>query len=227
MASAMTAPRSQTTEVDDAGFVSRWIPIWAGLLAVVTLVVVVFLITITNSLADINGDLATADRAVTNAGGEVKTLPSQVATVNDSLSGIDPNLKPIPALADQIIGSLRSIDAKLTSVDSSLKDTSPTLQTVLGQLGTVRGVLVAADDPPDKLGVQNIHERIAFLNGFPANSGPEARRGTGPFGTNPFSLAAAKTDSGNILARLVEVNKHLKSICNSPTVNLVGGPRPC
>lgn len=199
-------------------FVKRWIMVWALLLVVVTGVVVMFLIVITNSLAAINGDLAVADEAVTDIGGETKTLPNQVETVNASLGGIDPNLKPIPGQADQIIASLRSIQASLTSVDSTLKDSAPTLRNTAGTLSTVRGVLVDANDPPDRLGVQNIHERVAFLNGAPPGPGPEARRGTGPFGVNPGNLTAAKADTANILGQLVEVNKHLKSICGHPAV---------
>ena len=202
-----------------ADFLKRWVTVWALLLVVVTGVVVVFLIVITNSLAAINGDLAVADEAVTGIGGETKTLPDQVETVNASLGGIDPNLKPIPGQADQIIASLRSIDAKLTSVDSSLKSTAPTLRNAAGTVGTIRGVLVDADDPPDRLGVQNIHERVAFVNGAPPGPGPVPNRGTGSFGVNPGNLSAAKGDTGNILGQLVEANKHLRSICGSPAVS--------
>lgn len=209
----------------DAQFVSRWIPIWALLLAVVTLVVVVFLITISNSLATINGDLAEADAAVTGVGGEVVTLPAQVETVNNSLTGIDTAVKPIQGNADQIIASLRSIDSKLASVDASLKNTSPTLKTVLGQAGTIRGVLQSADDPPDRLGVQNIHQRVAFLNGVQSrNVGGVAGGTPGPFGVNPGPVSAVNQDARNILADLVEVNKHLLSICASPAVQ---GPKAC
>ncbi len=203
---------------DQSRFLARWLKVWVALLTVVTLVVVVFLIFITNSLASINGNLATARNAVTGAGGDVKTLPDQVERINASLSGIDPALIPIPGQADQIIASLSSIDSKLRNTDSSLKDTSGILVTVLGQANNIRGVLVDADNPPDRFGVQNIHQRVAFLNGVgtpgpgvAAGSGPGA--GTGPFGVNPNSLSAAKADAGNILAGLVDTNRHLTSIC--------------
>lgn len=200
---------------DQGRFLRRWMTVWIVLLTVVTLVVVVFLVAITNSLADINGNLATADEAVTGAGGDVKSLPDQVERVNASLGGIDPALKPVPAQADQIIAALSSIDGKLRRTDSSLKDTSSVLRTVLSQAGDIRGVLADADDPADKLGVQNIHQRVAFANGT---------GNTGSFGTNANSLTAAKADAGNILAGLVDVNKHLASICNS---NAVSGPKAC
>lgn len=203
---------------DEAQFLKRWLGVWVVLLTVVTLVAVTFLIFITNNLAAINADLAVADEAVTGAGGDVVTLPDAVDTVNASLGGIDPNLMPIPGQADEIIASLRSIDAKLTNVDSSLKDTGPTLKTVLSQTGSIERVLIDADDPPDKLGVQNIHQRVAFLNGV---------GNTGSFGVNKDPLNASLADTNNILAQLREVNKHLTNICKSGIVTTVGGSRPC
>ena len=203
---------------DEAQFLKRWLGVWVVLLTVVTLVAVTFLIFITNNLAAINADLAVADEAVSGAGGDVVTLPEAVDTVNASLGGIDPNLLPIPGQADSIIASLRSIDSKLTNVDSSLKDTGPTLKSVLGQTGQVEAVLIDADDPPDKLGVQNIHQRVAFLNGV---------GNTGSFGVNKDPLSASEADTSNILAQLREVNKHLTSICKNGIVATIGGARPC
>lgn len=206
-----TALRGRAERDADAGqFLKKWITVWVALLAIVTLVVVVFLVTITNSLASINGSLAVADNAVSGAGGDVKTLPGEVDTVNASLGGIDPNLKPIPGQADAIIGSLRSINDKLTNVDRSLVDTSSVLTTVLGQTGTIKGILVDADDPPDGFGVQNIHQRVALLNGVGS---------TGRFGTNPVNnLTAARGDTETIVNLLVDVNKELRGICRNPAV---------
>ncbi len=203
---------------DEAQFLKRWLGVWVVLLTVVTLVAVTFLIFITNNLAAINADLAVADEAVSGAGGDVVTLPEAVDTVNASLGGIDPNLMPIPGQADEIIASLRSIDSKLTNVDASLKDTGPTLKSVLGQTASIEGVLIDADDPPDKLGVQNIHQRVAFLNGT---------GNTGSFGVNRDPLSASEADTTNILAQLREINKHLTSICRSGVVTTIGGSRPC
>ena len=209
MATAMQGRGASARDADASQFLKKWITVWVALLAIVTLVVVVFLVTITNSLASINGSLAVADNAVTGAGGDVKTLPSEVDTVNASLGGIDPNLKPIPGQADSIIASLTSINSKLTNVDSSLKDTTGVLSTVLGQTGDIRGVLVDADDPPDGFGVQNIHQRVAHANGV---------GNTGRFGPNPSNLTAAKGDTATILGQLQEVTKHLKGICRNPAV---------
>ena len=59
-----SAPRVREGD-DQATFLSRWLRVWVILLTVVVLVVVVYLIIITNTLASINGNLATAERAVT------------------------------------------------------------------------------------------------------------------------------------------------------------------
>jgi len=212
MATAMRSRAESPRDADSSMFLKKWITVWVALLAVVVLVVVVFLVTITNSLASINGSLAVADEAVSGAGGDVVTLPSAVDTVNASLGGIDPNLKPIPGQADSIIASLTSINDKLTNVDRSLVDTSSVLSTVLGQTGSVKGVLVDADNPADGFGVQNIHQRVASLNGTPQGAD------VGRFGLNPNNLSAARADTQNINGLLVEVNKHLKGICRNPAV---------
>src|SRR6476469_636964 len=101
-------PRRRTTD-DQTTFLSRWLKVWVILLTVVTLVVVGYLIVITNTLASINGNLVTADTAVTGAGHDVVTLPDQVARINGSLAAIDTALKPIPGQAQEIISSLTSI----------------------------------------------------------------------------------------------------------------------
>jgi hypothetical protein len=207
-------PRRRTTD-DQTTFLSRWLKVWVILLTVVTLVVVGYLIVITNSLASINGNLATAQRAVVGAGGNVVTLPNQVDRINGALAGIDPALKPIPGQADEIIAALTSINSKLTNVDSSLKDTSAVLQTVLGTVNTVSGVLIDANDPPDRLGVQNIHRRVAAINGASSPRQASANGGgtCGEFCT-PNNLTTAEADAKDI-NRVVQtgVTPHATAIC--------------
>jgi hypothetical protein len=217
-----SAPRVRQGD-DQATFLSRWLRVWVILLTVVVLVVVVYLIIITNTLASINGNLATADRAVTGAGGNTETLPAQVDRINGALAAIDPALKPIPGQADQIIANLTSINNTLTTVDGSLKDTSSVLVTVLGQVNSVRDLLIDADDPPDRLGVQNIHRRVGAINGrsSPAQ-GVAAGGGCGEF-CQAETLHSAEADAANILAGLVSINGHLNSICNSTVATAVTG----
>jgi hypothetical protein len=218
-----SAPRVRQGD-DQATFLSRWLRVWVILLTVVVLVVVVYLIIITNTLASINGNLATADRAVTGAGGNTETLPAQVDRINGALAAIDPALKPIPGQADQIIANLTSINNTLTTVDGSLKDTSSVLVTVLGQVNSVRDLLIDADDPPDRLGVQNIHRRVGAINGrsSPAQGVAAGGGGCGEF-CQAETLHSAEADAANILAGLVSINGHLNSICNSTVASAVTG----
>lgn len=219
--------RGGSTSQDTSRFLDRWLKVWIALLVVVTLVVVVYLIAITNSLASINGNLGVADNAVTGAGGDTKTLPDQVQGINASLAAIDPALKPIPGQADEIIKALTEIDGKLGVTDASLKDTSSSLTgtsgqlvdtagiltRVTGQTGTIRDILAAADKNagdceanacnPAKLGVQNIHQRVAIANNI---------------------LTPAEADARSILAGLAQVNANLLSICGTGTLSLIAGP---
>jgi len=215
-------PRAQS---DPGGFLNRWLRVWVLVLTVVTMVVVVALVVITGTLASINGNLGTATRAVTGVGSNVRPLPAAVDQINGSLAAIDPALKPIPGQADQIIAALSDINGKLQSTDSSLKDTSSVLTTVLGQVGSVSDLLINADDPPDRLGVQDIHRRVAAANGVgsPAVGGGAAQGGTcGEFCT-PTNLTTVEGDAANILVRLGSVNKDLSSVCNSVGVKLLAG----
>jgi hypothetical protein len=215
---------------DQATFLSRWLKVWVILLTVVILVVVGYLIVITNSLASINGNLATAQRAVVGAGGNVVTLPNQVDRINGALAGIDPALKPIPGQADEIIAALTSINSKLTNTDASLKDTSAILQTVLGTVNNVSGLLIDANDPGDRLGVQNIHRRVAAINGASSPRQGSANGGgsCGEF-CQPNNLTTAQQDSRDI-SRVVNdgVKPHVSAICKGlSTLALVTGIAGC
>jgi hypothetical protein len=222
-------PRRRTVD-DQATFLSRWLKVWVILLTVVTLVVVGYLIVITNSLADINGNLGTAERAVVGAGQDVVTLPNQVDRINGALSGIDPALKPIPGQAQQIIDALTSINAKLTNTDASLKDTSAILVNALGTANNISGVLIDANDPADKLGVQNIHRRVAAINGV---GGPRQGTANGGGTCGEFcssqNLTTAQQDTRDI-SRVVNsgVAPHVSAICKGlSTLAVVTGIAGC
>ncbi len=218
-----SAPRVRHDD-EQSTFLARWLRLWVILLTVVVLVVVGYLVMITNTLASINGNLGTADRAVSGAGGNTQTLPAQVDRINAALAGIDPALKPIPGQADPIIGALTSVDERLTATDSSLKDTSSVLGNVLGNVTSIRDILIDADNPADRLGVQNIHQRVAAVNGrtSPAQ-GVAAEGGNCASFCTTENLDTAEADAGNILAGLVSVNGHLNSICNSSVASVVTG----
>jgi cytoskeletal protein RodZ len=218
-----SAPRPRTGD-DVSTFLSRWLKVWVILLTVVVLVVVVYLIIITNTLASINGNLATANRAVTGAGGDVSTLQSQVDRINNSLSSIDPALKPIPGQANEIIAVLTSINDKLTATDASLIDTSSILVTAAGTATNISNLLIDADAPADGLGVQDIHQRVAGINGqgSPAIGTAQVGGTCGEY-CQAENLTTAEADARNILAGLVSINGHLNSICNSTAATVAAG----
>jgi hypothetical protein len=222
-------PRRRPT-FDRTTFLSRWLKVWVILLTVVTLVVVGYLVLITESLASINGNLATAQRSVVGAGGNVVTLPNQVDRINGALAGIDPALEPVPGQADEIIAALGSIDAKLTNTDASLKDTSAVLQTVLGTVNTVSGVLIDANDPADRMGVQNIHQRVAAVNGVTSpRQGSAVAGGACATFCQPENLTTAEADTSDI-SRVVQtgVAPHAAAICKGlSTLSILTGITGC
>ena len=174
----------------------------------------------------------------------VAILDWDVQHVNGTLGSIDTALKPIPGQADTIISHLGTIDGSLGSIDGSLKDTSGTLTrtsaslvdtsnslidtsasvadtagilkskisaglvdtsnvlvTVLGRATTIQQTLEEIQNPADKLGSRNILDRVNTANAI---------------------LGPAKSDTGNILGGLQNVNASLKSICAKS-----GAGRPC
>ena len=218
-------PKRRPTD-DRTTFFSRWLKVWVILLTIVTTVVVGYLVVITDSLASINGNLGTAQRAVVGAGGNVVTLPNQVDRVNAALGGIDPALKPIPGQADEIITALTSINSKLANTDASLKDTSLVLQAVLGTVDNVSGVLIDANDPADRLGVQNIHQRVAAVNGAKSpRQGSAVAGGECASFCQVGNLTAAEADARDI-SRVVNsgVAPHADAICKglSAVLSLTG-----
>jgi hypothetical protein len=197
--------------------------VWVGLLCAVTLVVVGYLTVITNSLANVNGNLGTVSREVGSAGSNTVGLPTHVDNINGSLGKIDAALKPIPAQADTIVGALSSINGKLSQTDASLADTAGALQTVLGSVGDIGGVLVDADEPGDNLGVQDIHQRIARINGAnsPGVGTASAGGSPGPFGSSPANLSTVRGDSTAIVGQIGAINSRLIGVCQSLVVGLL------
>lgn len=197
---------SVATDTGGGVSLTGWMWTWITIGALVVVVVVGYLLGIVSALNNIDGNLETVDAAVSmeGAGGDVAPLPDHIANINGSLTSIDTALKPVPGQADQIIAALTSINGTLTSVDSSLKNTSSSLvntdgvlRTVLGTAQTIESVLIDAEDPPDRLGTQNIHERVAVANSV---------------------LTSAESDTTNILGQLIQVNEHLDSICSVTAV---------
>lgn len=222
---------------------SVWQWIWVGVGAVVVLVVILYLIGIVASLTSINKNLKEANAAVTGAGGDVEPLPAHVAHVNETLGTIDTVLKPIPAQADTIIGSLGSIKGSLTSIDTTLKGTNGKLGTISGSLvdtsgvlgnisgtlgridGTLKGISGTADTisaslvDTDKVIVRIKGDVVDILGSVKSI---RDEKGTAAIlaqvGVINGTLTGVKGDTGNVLPALIDVNKHLVSICTSAAV---------
>jgi len=88
--------------------------------------------------------------------------------------------------------SLVGTSGVLDKVSKSLVDTSNVLVSAHGTAVAITGTLEDAQNPPDKLGAQNIWERVDVANGV---------------------LSQAKSDTGDIISELGRVNASLKSVC--------------
>lgn len=208
----------------ERAFLSKWLKVWVGLLSVVTLVVVVYLTLITNSLADINANLGTVSREVGSAGANTVELPDQIDNINGSLTDIDAALKPITGQADAIVGALTSINASLTDTDGSLQNTASVLQTIMGNAESISTTLIDADEPGDNLGVQDIHQRIARVNGrnSPRVATASAGGTPGSFGATPGNLADAQLDTRVIVGRIDAINSSLTGVCRATILGITG-----
>jgi len=222
--STAAAPSPTTKpKFDERAYLAKWMRVWVGLLSVVTLVVVAYLTFITNSLANVNGNLGVVDRQVGGAGANTVELPSSVDRINDSLGKIDTTLKPIPGQAGVIVGALTSINDKLGQTDATLQNVAGVLQSVLGTADAIGATLVDADEPGDNLGVQDIHQRVARINGrnSPAVGSASAGGTPGSFGASPANLSTVEVDARAIVVRLDTINGNLTGVCRSTVLSLL------
>jgi hypothetical protein len=198
---AVPTPGAYQPGGDLGGFVSKWIKIWVAVLTVVTIVAVIYLVAIVRTLSSINGNLAVAQNAVVDVGGETKTLPKQVGSVNVSLAGIDEDVKPIQFNTQKIRASLTSIQGKLTNVDSRLVNIDSTLKGVLGGAGDIQRTLVAAQRV-DSEGTNLIFRQVGGRAGS-----------LEPASTVNFQLDRIRDDAGNAIGQLQRTNNQLDRIC--------------
>lgn len=215
----------QAGEVESAG-VTRWLWVWVTIGLLVVLVVVAFLIGISNALVSIDDALGVATPELGEVGGHVQPLPDQIDTVNQTLGSIDESLLPVPGQAQTIVSELSSIRGSLQQVDSSLIATLNSLANTSGSLVNTGGGLTGTGETLRSV------EGIAFeiLNVLERTQSTGAPAGTGTAADNIWMrvdiangvLTAAKGDTGNVLPQLVHTDAHLESICAAlPT------PGPC
>ncbi len=173
-------------------------------------------------VADINGTLGGIDTALKPIPGQADQIIANLTSIKASLTSVDSSLKNTSGTLVGTSGSLVNTSGSLVDTTGSLVNTSGSLTETSGILGGIAGSLVDtsnvlvnvkdiavgiegtledAQNPPDKLGTQNIWERVAVANGV---------------------LDSARGDTGNILGGLKNVNASLKSICGK-----AGGGRGC
>lgn len=215
----------QAGEVESAG-VTRWLWIWVTIGLLVVLVVIAFLIGITNALVAIDDALGVATPDLEEVGGHVQPLPDQIDTVNGTLASIDESLLPVPGQAETIVNELSTIRAALQQVDSSLIATLNSLGNTSSSLQGTGGGLVTTSDTLRT--VEGIAFQIRDLLEVTQSTGAPA--GTGLAAENIWMrvdiangvLTSAKGDTGEVSSNLVHTDAHLESICTAlPT------PGPC
>lgn len=226
----------------------RWTWIFGTILILVVVVVIGFLSGITSALNSIDDALGTTDQTLTEVGGEADPLPNHVRKINGNLTAIDRALKPIPDQATNILGSLTSIDqsasrinaalgttsSSLLSTSSSLVDTSGTLSTISGSLTGTSGSLVGTTGVlrtitrslVDTSGVLvSIDSRVKQINTVLRAARSKGSRGTDLIPDNVERinriLRPVNADTTAINSGLVDVNRHLTSICRSTLLSLL------
>jgi hypothetical protein len=219
-----------------------WLGVWIAAGFVVLTTLVAFLLGIVGDLESIDSSLAEASKAVGGAGTNTKPLPSYIADVNTKLASIDGALKPVPGSTKDISGSLVGMRGNLEKVDGSLKVTSGSLTTTAGALKDTAGSL--SDTGNALVGTSSsLVDTASVLKSLAASLsdtsnvliavrdlgaqilGTLKHTQSNPEGTGTENLwmradiglpirAEAEKDTANIVVGLVDMNNHLKSICN-------------
>ena len=128
-------------------------------------------------------------------------------------------------------GKLERISPSLASVSGTLRRVSPSLAATSRELVSVRTLAGRIDNTlklaqrARSLGTNGIWRRVRFINGGPfrrpGDPNDEDNSTAGP-GGNPNGLTAVKSDSGNIVGGLRQINRHLTSVCEAPVLNNPG-----
>lgn len=199
--------------------------------------------TLPDAVHDINGALSRVDRALAPVPGQARTIAGRLGSIRRSLVFVEGSLRstarPLGDTAGLLGGTSRSLVGTagllgdtastlaattdpLASVSGRLRSTAHPLGGTLrslhgtsGALGRVRhlvrridAILVRAERPAS-LGSGGIYTRVAIANG---------------------ALRPAEADARQILTQLRDIDRHLVSVCESPTVTTVGtlhGAKQC
>jgi methyl-accepting chemotaxis protein len=213
---------------------ARFLWIFTALGLIVVVVVIGFLIGIVRALESIDHGLFTAASSVTGATGNVQPLPNYIGTINSALTDIDTALKPIRGQVADTTTSLQSIRGSAHSVDASLKDTSQSLINTSGALVNTSGTLDGASQSATGISTSLVDTSNVLLNvlslaqaidGTLESIQTADNRGTAlvPQQVTVINLLlqGIQNDTSTINPQLQETNRHLTSICTSPTLSLL------
>lgn len=225
-----------SAQVDQRRGVDLWLRTWILLGVVVALVVIAYLILISNSLAGINAHLGSASKNVTNVYGDAKTLPGQIATVNQNLTAIDKSLKSIPTDAEKIRANLTSVKSHGLAINKSLTSTNSELAAVATDLSTSVPLL---NNTASKLADTSGLLSSILKSTSAISSNLKQVKGTGQASVFTINstvkainagLQPTEADLGDILGGLTSINGHLTAVCTSTAVEalaLLHGGNSC
>lgn len=228
-----TAPTNGPHSVNATSF-ARFLWIFTTLGLIVVVVVIGFLIGIVRALESIDHGLFTASSSVTGATGNVQPLPNYIGTINSALTDIDTALKPIHGQVADASASLQSIRGSAHSIDTSLQDTSQSLINTSGSLVSTSGTLEGASQSATGISTSLVDTSDVLLNVLGVVQGIDGTlesihdvdsRGTAvvPQQVTVINtlLQGIQNDTSTINLQLQETNRHLTSICTSPTLSLL------
>lgn len=226
MAQAASVRRGSVRAIN----LTQWMYIWITVGSVVAIVVIIFLIFINTTLRNINGDLVvTAANVVGPDGieGDVGDLPTQIEKVSGTLVVIEGSVKPIPTQVNTIIDLLKSLDSNVGQIDPAVARIDGNVRTILGDLrsiegnvGGISGVVKSVD--PALIDItktlDTITKTVVSLQGVLRDVQVAGKGSTQDIIVQLDRIQGLvnglKSDTGNILGDLGDINTDLKGICN-------------
>ncbi|HEV2127368.1 MAG TPA: hypothetical protein VGR22_01985 [Thermomicrobiales bacterium] len=208
--------------------------------------------TILNSLGSIRGKLGAIDSSLGDTDASLENTDASLVDTSNQLGNITSLLNDTAGTLVTISGSLDDTSGTLQGISPSLDDTSGMLEVISPSLDDTSGELVsvlalarridttlkaaqrseAGEGDDFHLGTNGIWRRVRFLNGgaFDRPGDDKDTSLAGP-NDNPNGLEPVEDDATAIIGGLIEINKHLTSICEAPVLQvpipLLVNPGPC
>src|SRR5919199_2508706 len=175
---------------------------------------------ILRALRSIQGTLTSVDRSLIDTSASLVDTSGRLGNITGLLVNTSGTLGTISSQLVSTSGTLQIVSRSLVDTAGSLVNTSNALVTVRSLVSRINNTLIQAERGGSSAGGTNaIWRRVRFLNGgsFRRSAGTSDNDTSlaGP-GQNASGLTPVETDARNILGGLVEVNKHLTSICTAP-----------